>query len=31
MSELTYRVDVEGEAVDDVARDFLISAGLLPA
>lgn len=27
MSELTYRVDVEGEAVDDVARDFLISAG----
>lgn len=31
MSELTYRVDVEGEAVDAVARDFLISAGLLPA
>ena len=31
MSELTYRVDVEGEAVDDVARDFLISTGLLPA
>ena len=31
MSELTYRVDVKGEAVDAVARDFLISAGLLPA
>ena len=29
MSELTYRVDVEGRAVDDVAREFLVEQGLL--
>ena len=29
MSELTYRVDVEGRAVDDVAREFLLEQGLL--
>ena len=31
MSELTYRVDVLGENVDAVARDYLVSIGLLPA
>ena len=29
MSELTYRVDVLGENVDAVARDYLVSIGLL--
>ena len=29
MSELTYYVDVEGRDVDEVAHEFLISAGLL--
>ncbi len=29
MSELTYRVDVEGRDVDEVAHEFLVSAGLL--
>ncbi len=29
MSELTYRVDVEGESVDDVAEDYLKEIGLL--
>ena len=29
MSELTYYVDVEGREVDEVAREFLINAGLL--
>lgn len=29
MSQLTYRVDVEQEPVDQVARDFLVEAGLL--
>ena len=29
MADLTYQVDVEGRTVDDVAREFLISLGLL--
>ena len=29
MAELTYQVDVVGRSVDDVARDFLMSQGLL--
>ncbi len=29
MSELTYQVDVLGRTVDDVAREFLVSQGLL--
>ena len=29
MSELTYYVDVEGRDVDEVAHEFLVSAGLL--
>ena len=29
MADLTYQVDVEGRMVDDVAREFLISLGLL--
>lgn len=29
MTDLTYRVDVQGEMVDVVARDFLVEAGLL--
>ena len=29
MAELTYQVDVMGRSVDDVAREFLIGAGLL--
>ena len=29
MVEMTYQVDVEKRAVDDVAREFLIGAGLL--
>lgn len=29
MVEMTYQVDVEGRSVDDVAREFLVSAGLL--
>ena len=29
MSELTYYVDVEGREVDEVAHEFLVSAGLL--
>ena len=29
MSQFTYRVDVEQEPVDQVARDFLVEAGLL--
>ena len=29
MSELTYYVDVEGREVDEVAREFLVNAGLL--
>ena len=29
MSQLTYRVDVEQEPVDQVAHDFLVEAGLL--
>ncbi len=29
MSQLTYLVDVEGQSVDTVARDFLVQAGLL--
>ncbi len=29
MSEMTYRVDVEGEEIDTVAKDFLESKGLL--
>ena len=29
MAELTYQVDVAGRTVDDVAREFLISTGLL--
>lgn len=31
MSELTYQVDVMGRTVDDVAREFLVSQGLLLA
>lgn len=31
MVEMTYRVDVLGEAVDEVAEDFLQSLGLLDA
>ena len=31
MTELTYQVDVEGRTVDEVARDFLVSQGLLAA
>ena len=29
MAELTYQVDVVGRTVDDVAREFLVSLGLL--
>ena len=29
--ELTYQVDVEGRTVDEVAREFLVSLGLLEA
>ena len=29
MAELTYQVDVLGRTVDDVAREFLVSQGLL--
>ena len=29
MAELTYQVDVIGRTVDDVAREFLVSEGLL--
>ena len=29
MAQLTYQVDVEGRTVDDVAREFLVSLGLL--
>lgn len=29
MTDLTYRVDVEGEKVADVARDFLVEKGLI--
>lgn len=29
MAQLTYQVDVEGRTVDDVAREFLVSRGLL--
>lgn len=31
MVEMTYQVDVQGQSVDDVAREFLISRGLLSA
>ena len=31
MAELTYQVDVEGRTVDEVAREFLVSLGLLEA
>lgn len=31
MAELTYQVDVQGRTVDDVAREFLVSQGLLRA
>ena len=31
MTQLTYQVDVEGRTVDDVAREFLVSQGLLDA
>ena len=31
MAELTYQVDVQGRTVDDVAREFLVSQGLLSA
>ena len=31
MTELTYQVDVEGRTVDEVAREFLVSLGLLDA
>ena len=31
MTELTYQVDVEGRTVDEVAREFLVSQGLLAA
>lgn len=31
MAELTYQVDVVGRTVDDVAREFLLSQGLLSA
>ena len=31
MTELTYQVDVEGRTVDEVAREFLVSQGLLTA
>jgi glycine betaine/choline ABC-type transport system substrate-binding protein len=31
MAELTYQVDVLGRTVDEVAREFLVSLGLLSA
>ena len=31
MTQLTYQVDVEGRTVDEVAREFLVSRGLLEA
>ena len=31
MVELTYAVDVDGRAVAEVAREFLVSKGLLTA
>ena len=31
MAEMTYQVDVQGRTVDDVAREFLVSRGLLSA
>ena len=31
MAELTYQVDVVGRSVDEVAREFLVSLGLLQA
>ena len=31
MTQLTYQVDVEGRTVDEVAREFLVSLGLLSA
>ena len=31
MAEMTYQVDVQGRTVDDVAREFLVSQGLLSA
>ena len=31
MAEMTYQVDVQGRSVDDVAREFLVSRGLLSA
>lgn len=29
MTDLTYKVDVEGQSVDTVAKDFLTQRGLL--
>ena len=29
MVDMTYQVDVQGRTVDDVAREFLVSQGLL--